>query len=181
MNQKRIGVIIITVGILLALFVYIAKIREDNYINSIIKIQGGSCYLADGTCLHNDRDFTLYILGWALSAALFSLGIYLIFFDKVQRVLAENQLKVSSALEHIVKTEGEKDKFEAFLSSFNDEEKSILKAIKEQEGIKQATLRFRTGIAKSTLSLILKSLEEKGIISKRATGKTNELFLIRKF
>lgn len=180
MNQKQIGAVVIIVGIVLAVFVFMAKIREDKALNLLIS-QQGSCYLDDGTCLHEDRSYTLYIIGWVLSGALIILGIYLIVFDKTQKMLAEQQVTVSTALKEAKKQEKEKDEFKAFLSGFSKEEQNILKAIKEQDGIQQSTLRFRTGMSKTTLSLILKSLEERGIISRKQSGKTNEVYLRKKF
>ncbi|MAG08458.1 hypothetical protein CMO89_03220 [Candidatus Woesearchaeota archaeon] len=181
MNQKQIGTILIIAGILLASLIFWIKIKDDIAIRQIIMQQGGSCYLDDGTCLHEDRDYIVYIIGWVLSAALTILGVYLIFFDKTQEILAEHQEKVSSALEEAKKQEKDKDEFHAFLSSFNEDEQNILKSTKEQDGIKQSTLRYRTGISKSTLSLTLKSLEERDIISRKPSGKTNEVFLRKKF
>lgn len=66
MNQKQIGVILLIIGIALSIFVYLAKVREDKHIEIMIQ-QSGTCFLTDGTCLHADRDFTLYIFGWVLS------------------------------------------------------------------------------------------------------------------
>lgn len=177
MNQKQIGVIIAIIGIFLVIFVYTAKLREDKYMKEIMKQNNGSCFLEDGTCLHADRTFTLYIIGGALAASMVILGIYLIFFDKTQKVLAEHQLKVSSALKEATK----KDEFTAFLSGFTKDEQDVLKAIKEQDGIQQSTLRYRTGISKASLSLMLKSLEERKIITRKESGKTNEVYLRKKF
>ncbi len=157
-----------------------AKSKEDAAINLIIHEQG-SCYLADGTCLHDDRDYSLYVLGWGFSVALILFGAYIGFIDKTQKILAEHQLKVSSALRDAKKEGSKKDKFEAFLAGFNEEERSVLKAVQEQEGIKQSTLRYKTGISKSSLSLLLHSLEERDILSRKKSGKTNEVFLRKKF
>lgn len=180
MNQKKIGIIIIILGVLLTLFVYVLKITEDAKTNKIIE-QQGTCFLDDGTCLHEDKNEILYIFGWIISIAFIILGIYLMFFDKTQQILARHQVEVSSALKEARKREDEKDKFLAFLSGFNEDEQKILKIIKEQEGIKQSTIRYKAGISKTGLSLILKSLEGRGIISRKPSGKTNEVFLKIRF
>ena len=180
MNQKQIGTIILIIGILMAGVIYLNKLKEDKHINDYIAEQG-TCYLADGTCLHADRDISLYIIGWILSAALVILGFYLLIFDKTQKILAEHQVKVSSALKEAQEKEKEKDEFNAFLAGFNENERTVLKAIKEQDGILQSTLRYRTGFSKTTLSLLLKSFEDKGIITRAESGKTNKVFLKKVF
>jgi len=176
MNQKQIGIIILIIGLVLALVVLFVKLQEDKLIESVIA-EKDSCYLDDGTCLHEDRNYTLYILGWVLSSGLILLGLYLLIFDSTQKKLAEQQEKVSSALQEASK----KDEFKAFLAGFNEEEQKILSAIKEQDGILQSTLRYRTGISKTNLSLLLKSLEERGIISRKEKGKSKEVYLRKKF
>ncbi|MBU0461290.1 MAG: hypothetical protein KJ574_01755 [Nanoarchaeota archaeon] len=180
MNQRQIGTIVIILGIILAALVFMIKARDDKMIAQLIE-ERGSCYLEDETCLHEDRDYTPYIIGWVLSAALVILGAYLIFFDKTQKMLAEQQVKVSSALKEAKEQEKSKDEFQAFLSGFNADEQAVLKAIKEQDGILQSTLRYRTGMSKSTLSLLLQSLEQRQIISRKQSGKTNQVFLRKKF
>ncbi|MBU0756634.1 MAG: MarR family transcriptional regulator [Nanoarchaeota archaeon] len=180
MNQKQIGIILIVIGIALTIFVFMAKEKEDKIIRQMV-MDKGSCFLDDGTCLHDDRDYSMYIFGWVISVSLLLFGIYLTFFDKTQQVLAEHQVKVSSALREAKKHETKNGRFNAFLSGFSEEEQTILKAIKEQEGIKQSTLRFRTGMSKTKLSLLLKSLEERNIISRKPAGKTNEVFLRKKY
>jgi DNA-binding MarR family transcriptional regulator len=177
MNQRQIGIILIILGIVIAGFVYATKVREDKSIDAMIKSQNGSCYLSDGTCLHNDRSYLIYVIGYALSIALIFFGLYLAFVDKTQQVLEKHSKEVSEALRDAKKFDKEKDEFGAFLSGFTDDEQKILKAVKEQEGIQQSTLRYKTGLSKTSLSLILKSLEEREIISRKEEGKTNKVYL----
>jgi ribosomal protein S25 len=172
MNQKQIGYILLVIGVALAISTFLLKVSEDRKIDAFIK-DTGTCYLSDGTCLHDDRDFTLYIFGWIISAGLIFFSIYLIIFDRTQKVLAEHQEKVSSAL----KEAKQKDEFSAFLSAFDEDNKKILKIIHENEGITQSTLRFKSGLSKAHLSELLQSLEKKGIVARKPKGKTYELFL----
>lgn len=182
MNKKYIGLTIIIIGIILAVLNQTAKSTQDQLIDVIIEAQDGSCYINDGlTCLHGDRDYTQYIVGWVVSAILIILGIYLIFFDKAQELLLKQNLEVSNALKEANKHSEHKEKFEAFLSGFNSDEQKTIRAIHDQDGIQQSTLRFKTGISKSSLSLLLKNLEEREIISRKVSGKTNEVFLRKKF
>jgi DNA-binding MarR family transcriptional regulator len=180
MKQKHIGIIIIIVGLMLALFVYMSKLREDSYIKDVIS-ETGSCYLTDGTCLHEDRKYGIYIIGGTLSLSLILFGVYLAFFDRTQEFLERHQKEVSSALRNAKLIEKDKDEFNAFVSGFPPDEQTVLKAIKEQDGILQSTLRYRTGMSKTALSLLLKSFEQRGIISRAESGKTNKIFLRKKF
>lgn len=182
MNKKYIGLTIIIIGIILIVLNQTAKATQDELINVIIESQDGSCYINDGqTCLHGDRDYTQYIVGWVVSVALIILGLYLIFFDKTQELLLKQNLEVSNALKEAKQHSEKKEKFEAFLAGFNEDEQKTLKAIHDQDGIQQSTLRYKTGISKSSLSLLLKNLEEREIISRKPEGKTNKVFLRKKF
>ncbi|MFH1850018.1 MAG: hypothetical protein ABH879_07615 [archaeon] len=176
MNQKQIGSVVLILGIILSVLVFFVKAREDTTIGLLID-QQGSCYLPDGTCLHEDRDYSVYAVGWGLSIALIALGLYLVFIDRTQDALAQQHVLVSSALKEAKKQERDKDEFRAFLSGFSADEQAVLRAVKEQDGIKQSTLRYRTGLSKTGLSLLLKSLEDRKIISRKQSGKSNQVYL----
>ncbi len=180
MNQRMIGAIVLIVGILVAGFTSVAKAREDRAIGLLIE-ERSSCYLDDGTCLHEDRDYAPFTVGWVIAAALAILGVYLLLFDRTQQTLAQQHLAVVEALKEAKRQERSKDEFTAFLAGFSEEEQRVLKAVKEQEGIKQSTLRYRADMSKSSLSLLLASLEKRGLVSRKAAGKTNQVYLRKKF
>src|SRR3989344_8853447 len=173
MNQKQIGIALLAVGILLVVILIASMVKEDYYIKKLTEENNGSCILEDGYCLHEDRSYTLYIYGGIISISLIILGLYLVFFDKTQQTLAAGQQQLASALAESTK----KNEFQAFLAGFTEEEQSILKAVHDQDGIQQSTLRYKTGLSKTTLSLMLKSLEQRTIISRTVDGKTNKVFL----
>jgi len=179
MDQKHIGIILLIVSILIGSFVFMVQTSNDTVIKEYV-VNEGTCYLEDGTCLHR-QNLPMYIFGWTLSGVLFLFGIYLTFFDRTQKMITEHQIKISSALESAKKQDREKDEFNAYLAGFSEEEQIVLKAVREQDGIKQSTLRFRTNISKTALSLILKNLEDKQIITRKVSGKTKEVYLVKKF
>lgn len=177
MNQKQVGAIVLSFAVLLGVILLFVNLQQNMYINELVNARGGECILDDGTCLHADRNGVVFYGGGVLAIALLTLGLYLIFFDKTQKLLMQQHTEVASALQDAK----ERDEFKAFLSGFSEEEKKVLEQVKEQEGITQSTLRYKTGMSKTSLSLLLKKLEEKGIISRKESGKTNEVYLVKKF
>ena len=176
-TNKHLGALLVIIGILAIILTSSAKTKEDYYIEALVESHGGACVLEDGYCLHNDRNWTGYIAGFSIGIGSVLLGIYLLFFEKSYDMFKRQQ----ESFAREVKKAKQKDEFAAYLAGFNDEEKMILKAIHDQEGIKQSTLRYRTGITKSSLSLILNSLENREVISRRKSGKTKEVYLRKKF
>ena len=75
----------------------------------------------------------------------------------------------------------ENNKFSLLLRPLDDSQKKVLMAIKEQEGITQSTLRFRTDLSKSKVSQILTDFEKKNLIERKAKGKTYSVFLAENF
>ncbi len=169
MDNKKLGVILLIIGIVLGTSIYIVKLRDDSLINKIISEQG-SCFLEDGTCLHADKDMTFYIIAWITSAIIIALGIYLIFFEKSQKAII-------STLEQQKQIQTDEEKFNILLKGLNKEEQKVIKAVKEQDGITQQTLRFRTDLHKSKLSIVLDNLEKKQLITRKQKGKTKQVFL----
>ena len=106
------------------------------------------------------------------------LGIYMVFFaDREKKVIQEYQDKITKRLGDIKKKEFKEDKFNLILSALDEYEQKVMKAVREQDGITQATLRIRTDLSKTKLSFILADLEKKGLITKVIQGKTNQIFL----
>ena len=169
MDNKKLGLIILIVSFVIASSITIIKVREDAFIEQIVQ-QQGSCFLDDGTCLHSDRSITYYFVGWILSAALGALALYLLFFEKSQKEI----VKTLEMQKHI---QVEEEKFDILLKGLNEDEKKVIKAVKEQDGITQQTLRLRTDLHKSKLSIILDGLEKKGLIARKEKGKTKQVFL----
>lgn len=108
------------------------------------------------------------------------IGVYILFYsDKEKQVIQEYQDKITKRLEDVKKKELKEDKFNLLLSALNEDEQKVMKSVREQDGITQATLRIRTDLSKTKLSFILSDLENKGLITKVLQGKTNAIFLKR--
>lgn len=166
MDNKKLGSIIIVLSIIIAVILIVSH-------NQIVKVSEESCQC--NTCKTGDvckEDSFSYLLtgGLAVIFAIFSLGLYLLFFEK------SNQAILNKLNEGKAKLSGE-EKFNLILLGLNQDEKKVLSAIREQDGITQQTLRIRTDMHKSKLSIIVGILEQKGLIKKEQKGKTNQLFL----
>lgn len=180
MDNKRLGIILIILAIGLGITL---SIFRSQYISSetsrVISIDKGVCVHEGETCPFeeiNKLNTPTYV-GLALILLLIGLGIYLLFFEKSQKLMKENQERIVKTLQQTRKKEDKGEKFKAILSALNEDEQKVLKAIKEQNGITQATLRIRLDMSKAKLSMILSSLEKRNLVKKVAEGKTNKVYL----
>jgi uncharacterized membrane protein len=80
-------------------------------------------------------------------------------------------------LEKQRKIQTEDERFNILLKGLDTEEKKVIKAVKEQDGISQQTLRIRTDLHKSKLSIVLDGLEKKGLVRRIPKKKTKLVFL----
>ena len=92
------------------------------------------------------------------------------FFEKSHQTLI-NKIKKDSNIK------ASSEKFNLILLGLNEDEKNILTAVKDQDGITQHTLGLRTNMHKSKLSIIVSMLEQKGLVKKEKKGKTNQVYL----
>ena len=175
MNNKKIGWILIGISLFFIISIIIFKIQVENLVDTLMIESGGSC-IKGGVCLHEQNDISVYI-GVAVVFVTLALGFYLIFFEKSQQVLAQTQKDIVQTLEKSKKKQDENEKFEFLLKALNDDEKKIMRAVKEQDGIEQATLRIRTDLSKTKLSVLLTELEKKKLIKKVPHGKKNRIHL----
>ena len=103
-----------------------------------------------------------------------ALGIYLLFFSTSEEAILKR-------LEEEKNMKIEQDKFELILKAMDDNERKVLKAIKEQEGITQSTLKFRTDLSKAKVSQILTGFEKKNLVKREIKGKTYAVYLTENF
>lgn len=167
MDNKKLGIVLVVFCIFLAIifFGFKNQIREINRVGCTCEAMqtGGFC-----PAEQNNIGIVDYI-SIALIFSMLALGIYLIFFEKSQK-------EIIKTLENQKKIQIEEEKFNILLKGLNQDEQKVIKAIKEQDGITQQTLRLRTDLHKSKLSIILNGLEKKGLIARKEKGKTKQVF-----
>ena len=176
MKQMHMGILLIVLGMLVGGVVTGVKFQQDALVEGFVMEQG-SCFLDDGTCLHKDMPVWPFVIGWAVSLVLILLGVYVGFIDKSRDELLRHQERLSGVLHGVQK----KDKFEAFLVGFDPDTQNVLRAVFDEDGITQSTLRFKVGMSKTALSLVLKGLEDKGFVSRKDKGKTKQVFMVKRF
>lgn len=167
MDNKKLGIILIIACFLLGILIYTfneaLNAQAEAGCECEAMQEGGFCPMDGYT------NWQTYA-GIILISAIAALGIYLIFFEKSQKAII-------STLEKQRQIQTDEEKFNILLKGLNVDEQRVIKAVKEQDGITQQTLRLRTDMHKSKLSIILDSLEKKGLITRKEKGKTKQVFL----
>lgn len=101
--------------------------------------------------------------------------------NKTQLNINNNQNISNNSINNETDLKNNNDKFSLLLRPLDDNQKKVLIAIKEQEGITQSTLRFRADLSKAKISQILTDFEKKNLIERKAKGKTYSVFLTENF
>lgn len=167
MDNRKLGVILLVVCLVLAVLVFLFDSALDQQAEA-----GCSCSEMEngGFCPHEQQTSWQTYFGIILVAFIAALGIYLIFFEKSQKAII-------STLEKQKQIQSDEERFEILLKGLAHDEQKVIKAVKDQDGITQQTLRLRTDLHKSKLSIVLDILEKKNLIKRIEHGKTKQVFL----
>ncbi|MFC1741124.1 helix-turn-helix transcriptional regulator [Nanoarchaeota archaeon] len=175
MENKTLGtLLVISSVVLLILLVLIRQIVVGAYQSEIdrnVKLEG-VCHADEGVCPHESMlqaQVPIFLAGIVL-VGVASLGVYIIFFERSQK-------EIVSALRKQKLMKIKEEKFSLLLRGMDKDEQKVMKAVKEQDGITQQTLRLRTDLHKSKLSIVLDGLEKKGLVRRVLKGKTKQVFL----
>jgi len=159
------GVLLIVLSLILGIgmFSLIGQLNTKSADNNCIK---------DSQCasIVSTMNFSHFFVG--ILAAIFSLGVYIIYFDRTERAILNR-------LEETKNNEVEEKKFDILAMALDENERKVLKAIKEQNGITQNTLKLKTNLSKAKVSQVLSSFERKGLIKRQPEGKTYSVHLIK--
>lgn len=174
METKKLGVILIVIGMAIGVLVGLFKYNTQRIIDQQMELSGGTCF-ENGICLHQQYAFNAPTYAGILLAALtVSLGVYLIFFAKTQQAFL-------TTLAETRRGKKDDDRFQIILKALSPEERLVMEKVREQDGITQTTLMLRTDLSKTKLSFVLSDLEKKGLIKKVKEGKINRIHLKEAF
>lgn len=163
MNNKNIGIVFLVISVI----IIIILINLMSNLNTEAKDLG--CFNNE-ECLKIESTLNITHIAFGVIGFILALGFYLIFFSKTEEGILK-QLKENK--ESSLKEE----KFNLILKGLDTYEKKVMKAVKEQEGITQNTLRIRTDMSKAKLSYVLQDLEKRELIKRVKKGKTLAVYL----
>ena len=167
-NKRNLGILLLIVSLIFSFSLILFYVQINKVIIELTKLNAGNCFI-DGVCTEKQSLFPIF---FGLFAVLINLliGGYLIFINK-------SEDKVKDYIENNNKFKEDEKKFEFLLKGLDEYEKKVIIAVKEQDGISQSTLRIRTDMSKSKLSMVLSNLEKKNLIKKIENGKFNKIYI----
>ncbi len=163
MNNRTLGGIIIGISIIIAALLL-------SLIGDLSEQRREECKPSEQCQEINTRSEYSHA-GVGLTAALFSLGLYLLFFTRSDRAVVER-------LEREKQEELHERKLDILQRAMDDGESTVFQAIRDSPGITQADLSTVTDLSKAKVSETVRSLEDKNIIRREEAGKTYSLHVI---
>ena len=163
MENKKLGALLIILSLIFLLFVY--------YFNTNLSTKSDKlgCNV-NKNCVEIGNTISVTNVAFGFFGFMFGLGFYVLFFNKTEEAIMRR-------LEEEKNQKIGNEKFDILLKALDPYEKKVLKAVKEQEGITQSTLRLRTDMSKAKLSYVLQELEKRGIVERTKKGKTLAVYL----
>ena len=167
MENKKLGFVILSISVL-------ASILAFGFMGVLGRQTAAlQCY-PTSECQRVESLVGLSHIAVGLISFIGALGIYLLFFSTSEEAIMKR-------LEEEKDKKIEVDKFDLILKSMDENERKVIKAIKEQDGITQSTLKFRTDLSKSKVSQILTDFEKKQLVKREEKGKTYAVYLAQNF
>lgn len=167
MENKKLGFVILSISIAATILAFGFMGVLSRQTNSL------QCYPTN-ECQRVESLLGLSHVAVGLISFIGALGVYLLFFSTSEEAILKR-------LEEEKNMKVEHDKFELILKSMDENEKTVIKAIKEQQGITQSTLRYRADLSKAKISQILTDFEKKHLIKREGKGKTYSVYLSENF
>lgn len=161
MDNKKLGVLILIISVLVTLVImFLTNLLYE-------KSAELGCFTNDN-CSPIESSLSITHLAFGIIGFVFALGVYLIIFNKGDEAIFRR-------LEENKNNELKDEKFNILLKGLDSFERKVLKAIREQDGITQNTLRIRVDLSKGKLSQVITDLEKKNLIKREKKQKTYSL------
>ena len=167
MENKKLGFIIIGFSIILGflMFSFMGRLNAQGQVLHCNPTQ---------ECQQVNSLLGLSHIAIGLLSFIFALGFYLLFFNKGEEAILKR-------LEEEKNAKLEEDRYNVVLKVMDENEKKVINAIKEQDGITQTTLRYRADLSKAKISQILTDFEKKNLVRRVPKGKTYSVHLVQGF
>lgn len=163
MEDKKLGIILLALSLIFLFFIM--------YFNSNLSIKSDEMNCTTSQeCAEINSSLSITHAGFGFFGFMLALGFYILFFNKTER-------KILERLEQNKNEEIREKQFDWIYKALDNYEKKVLKAVKDQEGITQSTLKLRTDMSKAKLSYVLQELEKRNLIKRTKKGKTLQVFL----
>ena len=167
MENKKLGLLILSISIIAGILAYSLMGVMNKQTNAL------QCYPTN-ECQRMESLLGLSHISIGLISFIGALGVYLLFFSTSEEA-------IMARLEEEKKKGIEQERFELVLKSMDENEKKILKAVKDQAGITQSTLRQKADLSKAKISQVLIDFEKKSLIRRELKGKTYAVYLTKSF
>jgi len=167
MENKKLGIVILSISVATSILVF-------SFMGVLGKQTGALQCFPTSECQRVESLLGISHIAVGLISFIAALGIYLLFFSTGEEAILRR-------LEEEKNTKIDHDKFGLVMKAMDENEQKVLKAVKEQDGITQSTLKFRTDLSKSKVSQILTDFEKKHLITRELKGKTYSVRLMDNF
>lgn len=158
MENKKLGIVLVGISSVLALLL----VQLIGGMSTEAKALG--CF-ENAACSKLQSGLSLTHFAFGFIGFMLALGFYLLFFSPSEEALLRR-------IEESKRKELGEEKFSLVMKGLDISEQEVIKAVREQDGITQSTLRLRTAMSKAKLSTVLSDLEKKGLIARQEQGKT---------
>ncbi|MEK6918831.1 MAG: MarR family transcriptional regulator [Nanoarchaeota archaeon] len=159
MENKNVGWLIIGISVLIIGIIFLFNTAMKDIVDSTCTVEH-----LDGFCPAYETITQQTYLSLAIVGVLVIIGFVLVFNKPKERVI------IRKVKEKIITKKLDE-------SHLDNQEKEILKILKENKAVFQADLIDKTGISKVGMSRILDRLENRGFIERKRRGMNNIVVL----
>lgn len=163
MDNKKIGIIILIITVILGIIIF----SIINRLNATSKELG--CF-PNKDCITIEKSLSISHIAVGILSFAFALGFYLILFSKGEKAILDR-------LEKDERFKSREEKFNILLKGLDEFERKIINVVRNEQGITQNTLTLRVNLSKAKVSQVLTMLEKKDLIKRVKKNKTLAVYL----